>query len=74
MFGKNIKRSFIYNIRLMIIGFAVVMIWRGIWNFLDHYLFPEFFIFSNIISIFIGVLLLLFLEKDLENLSWETDI
>lgn len=42
----------------LIIGTAIIMFWRGIWNLTDEYLVPESFLFSNILSI-VGALLIL---------------
>ena len=42
----------------LIIGTAIIMFWRGIWNLTDEYLIPESFLFSNVLSI-VGALLIL---------------
>jgi len=43
----------------LVIGFAVISFWRGIWGLLDVYLFPDHYILSLWISVFLGVLILI---------------
>ncbi len=43
----------------VIIGFAVVSFWRGIWGLMDEYLFPENYELSLWASVFIGLAILL---------------
>jgi hypothetical protein len=44
----------------IIIGFAVIAYWRGIWDLLDLYLFPNDRVVSYTISVIVGLLILLF--------------
>ena len=39
----------------LIIGTAVISVWRGIWNLLDLYLYPSDIVMSSIISIIVGL-------------------
>jgi hypothetical protein len=39
----------------LIIGTAVISVWRGIWNLLDLYLYPSDIVISSIISIILGL-------------------
>ncbi len=39
----------------IIIAFAVIAFWRGIWGLMDEYLFPENYTLSLIISVFVGL-------------------
>jgi hypothetical protein len=39
----------------LIIGTAVISVWRGIWNLLDLYLYPSDLVMSSIISIIVGL-------------------
>jgi hypothetical protein len=39
----------------LIIGTAVISVWRGIWNLLDLYLYPSDIVISSIISIIVGL-------------------
>jgi len=43
----------------IIIGFAVIAFWRGIWGLLDIYLFPDNIELSLWASIFLGIAILL---------------
>lgn len=53
---------------MFMVAIAVVMVWRGVWNFLDHYLFPDNFILSNVLSIAIGLLILYLPDQNLKEL------
>ncbi|HLD98005.1 MAG TPA: hypothetical protein VI815_01645 [Candidatus Nanoarchaeia archaeon] len=48
---------------ILIASIAIVGFWRGVWNLMDKFLFPENFIISQVISIVIGTLLLLLLSR-----------
>ncbi len=43
---------------IILIAFAVVSFWRGVWGLMDMYLFPENVLLSNWVSILIGVAIL----------------
>jgi len=43
----------------LIVGTAVIAVWRGIWNLLDLYLYPTNLVLSSIISIIIGLVILI---------------
>jgi len=49
------KHQIIFSI---LIAFAVVSFWRGIWGLMDEYLFPGNYELSLWISLIIGVLIL----------------
>ncbi len=42
----------------MLIGSAVVLVWRGVWNLADVYLFPNQDVASAVVCIVIGFLVL----------------
>ena len=42
----------------VIIGFAVVCFWRGVWGFLDEYLFPSNYPLSLLVSFVMGLTIL----------------
>ena len=42
----------------IIIAFAIVSFWRGVWGLMDEYLFPANLTLSFLISIVIGILIL----------------
>ena len=54
---------FFRNITLII---SSVLIWRGIWNFCDQYLFPGNFLMSNLFSIAVGIFLLFIFDSEVE--------
>ncbi len=45
----------------ILIGFAVVNFWRGIWGLLDEYLLPSNYELSIWISVFLGIIILIIL-------------
>ena len=53
---------------MLLVGLAVIIIWRGIWNLLDEYLLPDNFLLSNIVGIVIGLLILYLPDKDIKEL------
>lgn len=48
-------RDFIKNLVIVI---GVVAVWRGMWNLMDHYIFPSNPLLSNLICIVLGIFLL----------------
>ena len=61
---KREKRSVKTIFYAILIGFAVISFWRGIWGLMDLYLFPNNLALSFFASVFIG-LIILFLTKHL---------
>ena len=57
---RNLKNIF-YTILL---AFAIICFWRGVWGFMDLYLFPDNLPLSFSLSILIGILIL-YLTKNL---------
>ena len=53
---------------MFMIGLAVILIWRGIWNLLDEYFLPDNFVASNVIGIIVGLLILYLPDKDIKEL------
>lgn len=43
---------------ILFASIAIVAFWRGAWNLLDLYLFPNNFLMSQIVSIILGVIIL----------------
>ncbi|MBI2043187.1 hypothetical protein HYT25_02250 [Candidatus Pacearchaeota archaeon] len=52
----------------LLIAFAIVAFWRGIWGLMDLYLFPNYEILSYFVSILIGIVILYYTENLLEGL------
>ena len=57
------------NIHAIIVGFAIIMFWRGLWGLMDRYLFPDNPDLSFLTSIFLGLLILLVVDLSLEELE-----
>ena len=52
----------------IIVGTAVIAVWRGIWNLLDLYLYPNDIVLSSIISIVVGLVILVFTHQTAKEL------
>lgn len=48
---------------VLLAAIGIISIWRGIWNLLDMYLIPSNFLYSQIISIIIGMLIIFIASK-----------
>ena len=60
MFRKLIKLKIKHQVLfLIIITFAVISFWRGVWGLMDEYLLPNNMQLSYVASIFIGVIILI---------------
>ncbi|MFC1732885.1 hypothetical protein ACFL6I_21495 [candidate division KSB1 bacterium] len=73
MFSKKEKNTFSLKptktfFSMLMIGIAVILIWRGVWNLLDEYLLPDHFLLSNIVGIVVGLLILYLPDKDIKEL------
>ena len=56
MFKKISKMKFHHqSLFAIIIAFAVISFWRGVWGLMDEYLFPENYQLSLWISLVLGV-------------------
>lgn len=62
------KKSFRHIFYIILIAFAIVSFWRGVWQLSDMYLFPNNYLLSNLISLVMGVLIL-YLTKHLIDLK-----
>lgn len=65
--SKKAKNTFFYNVRVFLLIIAVIMIWRGIWNFLDSYFLPDNYVLSNILTIVIGLIIIFVNDYELED-------
>lgn len=43
----------------ILIGFAVISFWRGVWGLMDEYLFPENYQLSLWVSLILGIVILI---------------
>ncbi|MCK5474505.1 MAG: hypothetical protein KAI53_03800 [Candidatus Aenigmarchaeota archaeon] len=56
MFKKLSKMKFHHqSFFAIIIAFAVISFWRGVWGLMDEYLFPENYRLSLWISLILGI-------------------
>ena len=56
---KDFRQDHNSNRNIFLVCFAIVMIWRWLWNLLDIYLLPNKPFLSNLICIVIWVVILL---------------
>lgn len=62
---NNKKKRSLRNILFtIIIAFAIVSFWRGIWGLMDLYLFPGNQVVSLLVSVLLGIIIL-YLSKHL---------
>ncbi|KKL91395.1 hypothetical protein LCGC14_1895110 [marine sediment metagenome] len=52
----------------VVIGFAVISFWRGIWGLMDLYLFPNNYELSLWVSVLMGVVILYFTKHLIDEL------
>jgi hypothetical protein len=50
----------------ILVAFAIISFWRGVWQLMDYYFFPNHILISNWASLGIG-LIILFLTKNIIN-------
>lgn len=69
--GKRMHMSFDlapdFFVKLMLVA-GVIFVWRGLWNLMDIYFFPNSFMLSNIAGISIGMLLIYLPDEDFDEL------
>lgn len=53
----------------IVVIFAIIMLWRGVWELLNLYFFPGSPTFSNLLSIALGALILHFDDFSLKDLK-----
>lgn len=51
------------RLEAFLVGSAIILFWRGVWNLADNYLFPEHPIESAFASMFIGIGILILFHK-----------
>ena len=51
MFWDELKKT----LKVLLIAFAIIAFWRGIWGLMDVYVFPNKLWLSYLISIIIGI-------------------
>lgn len=68
--GLSLKLDALFFRNLTLI-LATILIWRGIWNFADHYFLPHNFIVSNLLTIVLGIVLLFIFDSEVEEVEQE---
>lgn len=52
----------------LLVVVAIILVWRGLWNLVDVYLFPHYPMLSNIVGLIIGLLMLYLPDEDIKEL------
>lgn len=68
---KNFRKDHKSNLNIFIVCVSVIMIWRGIWDLLESYIFPNNPLLSNLICIVLWILILLIDDWKLWELEEE---
>ncbi|MBS3094418.1 hypothetical protein J4474_02015 [Candidatus Pacearchaeota archaeon] len=59
-----VKKSNFYDVTVIIlVSLAIIGFWRGAWNLMDRYIFPNEFLLSQILTIIGGIILLIIISK-----------
>jgi RsiW-degrading membrane proteinase PrsW (M82 family) len=64
-FSLRPNKNFFY---VLLIAIAMILVWRGVWDLVDMYLFPEHPVWSALISFFIGLVILYLPDQDIKEL------
>jgi len=65
MEAKRLKRFSFY----LLISFAIISFWRGLWGLMDEYFSPSNYKLSLFIPLILSILALFFIPKILDGLS-----
>jgi hypothetical protein len=57
------------TVNVIVIIFAIIMLWRGVWGLLDTYFFPGSPTFSHLTCIALGVVILYLDNFRIDNLK-----
>lgn len=57
-----------YHLKFLSLAAGVVLVWRGIWGFADIYLVPHHPQLSLVLSIVLGITILYFTDRKLNEL------
>ncbi|MBU0959219.1 MAG: hypothetical protein KKB31_04725 [Nanoarchaeota archaeon] len=63
------KRSFKNITKSILVAFAIIAFWRGVWELMDIYLFPSNKPLSALVSLIIGLVILYSTRNLLEKLT-----
>ena len=56
-------------VRNLVIAIGVVLVWRWVWHLADVYLLPQHPVWSSIVSLIVGILILYLPDGTLEHLG-----
>lgn len=65
---KKVKIQLKKTLFTILIAFAIVSFWRGVWGLMDLYLVPCNIVWSYVASILIGIVILLLTKNLIKNL------
>jgi hypothetical protein len=64
MLEEILKKASMKDVLIIVLSsLGIVGFWRGVWNIMDKFLFPNNFILSQTLSIIIGVTILIIMSK-----------
>ena len=64
MLEEVLKKATIVDVLIIFIAaIAIIGIWRGIWNLLDEYFLVNNFLWSQIITIIVGLIILIIISR-----------
>jgi len=66
--NKFSRRSFKKIAHTILIAFAIVSFWRGVWGLMDLYLYPQNPLVSFLISLILGIVILYFTKNIVNRL------
>ena len=70
MVEKHVQKRRIKKVLYaVIIAFAIVSFWRGVWGLMDLYLFPNNYTLSLLISVLIGLTILYTTKHVIDKLA-----
>ncbi len=57
-----------YHSKFFALAVGVILVWRGVWGFADEYLLPNHHDLSLVASIILGIIILYFTDRKLNEL------
>ncbi len=65
---KNDKKK-TSNLRILLVCISVIMVWRGVWDLCDMFIFPSNKVLSDITCLIIGLIILLVDDGKIDELK-----
>lgn len=69
--AKNITFSFRLHkkvLYVLLVAVGMILVWRGVWDLVDMYVFLENPLLSALISLFVGLVILYLPDQDIKEL------